>query len=134
MYHMLREALGEYCFPQDTSLFRTHLLQGKVAMASDGSLLNQSCASHGWKLHSRVSKAQASGHGFVSSGGGLKMSSLRPEAGGFLAAMVAMDVLLVSTGPRSGECMDRPEQTRVSPVYIDNKALTISRIKNWKHR
>ena len=105
-------------------------------MASDGSLLNHSCASHGWKLHSRVlSKAQASRHGFVSSsGGGLKMSSLRPEAGGFLAAMVAMDVLLVSTGPRSGEFMDRPEQTRVSPVYIDNKALTISRIKNWKHR
>ena len=125
MYLMLREALGEYCFPQNTSLFRTHLLQGKVAMASDGSLLNQSCASHGWKLHSRVSKAQASGHGFVSSGGGLKMSSLRPEAGGFLAAMVAMDVLL-STSPRSGECMERPERTRVS-VYIDNKDFSSRR-------
>ena len=58
------------------------------------------------------------------------MSSLRPEAGGVLAAMVAMNVLL-SKRPMSGEGMDRPEQTRVS-VYIDNKAL-ISRINNWKY-
>ena len=73
---MLREGLGDYCFPQDILFFCTHLIQGKGAMASDGSLLNQSCASHGWKLHSKVSKEQASGHSFLSSGGGgLRMSS-----------------------------------------------------------
>ena len=125
MHPMLREALGDYCSPQDTLLLGTHLIQGKAAMASNGSLLNQSCASHGWKLHSRVSKAQASGHGIVSSGRGLKMSLLRPEAGGFLATMVAMDVLL-STGPRSEKRMDRPEQTRVL-VYIDEKSLILNK-------
>ena len=53
------------------------------------------------------------------------MSLLRPEAGGFLATMVAMDVLL-STGPRSEKRMDRPEQTRVL-VYIDEKSLILNK-------
>ena len=35
MHPMLRTSLGDYSFPPDLVLFRTHLLQGKVAMASD---------------------------------------------------------------------------------------------------
>ena len=84
---------------------RQHLRAGKVVLlASDGSLFDHlHHALHGWKLHSKVNRAQAIWHG-IDVGEGPKMSSLRPEAGGFLAVMmVAVDALL----PINWECFRR---------------------------
>ena len=77
----LQTATGDFVLPIDIRTMRKHLLEGKVALASDGSLISTNkTATHGWKLHDKDTKSQAYGHGWVSSGG-QEMSSLRPEMG-----------------------------------------------------
>ena len=104
-----------------------HLLEGKVALASDGSLISTNkTATHGWKLHDKNTKSQAYGHGWVSSGG-QEMSSLCPEMRGLLGGLAAT-VHILQSSPRSPTS---PQRISL-PVYINNQAL-ISRIRKWKH-
>lgn len=103
--------------PIDIRTMGKHLLEGKVALASDGSLISTNkTATHRWKLHDTNTKSQAYGHGWVSSRGGKEMSSLRPERGGLLGGLAAT-VHILQSCPRS------PSLQRIPlPVDIDNQA------------
>ena len=67
------------------------------------------------------------GHGTVP-GGGQVISSLRPELGGLLAALVAVDCIL-STQPKDPESIQVQENIPLCAL-IDNKAV-ISRVQKW---
>jgi len=83
-------ALGDSSFPTHVALFQQALSEGKVVMASDGSLQGSNDETQGWKLLCRQDNTSACGHGVVQSGGN-EMSPLRAEIGGFLGGLVAVD-------------------------------------------
>jgi len=129
LHPMLKSSLGDYPFPPNIERFQRHLRWVKLALlASDGSLADDNSATQGWKLHSRIDQAQASGHGYLVGGAGAMMSSLRLEVGGFLARMLVVDGLL--SMDREYSHGDTSNTTSLSVLYIDNWAL-ISRIKKW---
>jgi hypothetical protein len=53
LHPMLKESIGNYTFSPNLIKFRNQLLQGKMALASDGSLSVATSGTHGWiVLHS----------------------------------------------------------------------------------
>ena len=87
-------------------------------------------ATQGWILYGTKTKSKIKGHGLVP-GGGQVLSSLRPELGGVLGALVAVDTILTSelyddsSSPTPGSL----HKSQVSAL-IDNMAV-ISRIRKW---
>ncbi len=98
---------------------------GTIVIASDGSVKED--ATPGWIVHGPNSRKHGNGHGMVP-GGGAPISSLRPECGGFLASLIAIDAIL-STTPAILSGGSPPPIKQVC-VLIDSKAL-ISRINRW---
>ena len=121
-------ALGDSSFPTHVALFQQALSEGKVVMASDGSLQGSNDASQGWKLQCRQENTGACGHGVVESGGNEMSSALCAEMVGFLGGLVDVDTLLSTyhliKNSHNPQCLE---------VYLDNKAL-ISRIQMAAHR
>ena len=110
----------------------SEIRDGTAVIASDGSVvekdLSQS-ATQGWIVYGTKSKSKVRGHGTVPSGG-QTMSSLRPEMGGLVGALTAVDAILCSKQADDNTVNTYPGTSVPLCALIDNKAV-ISRINNW---
>jgi hypothetical protein len=107
------------------------LRNGTAVIASDGSVKSiqgLQSATQGWVIYGTKTKSKVKGHGTVP-GGGQEISSLRPEMGGVLGALVAVDAILAT---QSNVAPSKQEGLKLCAL-IDNKAV-ISRIQKWSEQ
>ncbi len=102
------------------------LHNGTAVIASDGSvesLKGIQSATQGWIIYGTKTKCKVKGHGTVP-GGSQEISSLRPEMGGVLGVLVAVDAILAS---QSKIALQESDRLKLQAL-IDNKKV-ISRIE-----